>query len=334
MMPIATTTDEIAPPRSRLTKIQCLVEVLLIVVVFAAATGDPPPHVNEAHYLSRLKHYWDPTWCQGDIFLQSPDTQLAFIWLFGWVTRLVSLTATAWIGRAIAWATIAWAWQQLSWRIVPRRFAAVLSASVFIGLNYYFHMAGEWVVGGVEAKCFAYAFVLWALREMLDDRWNRVWLLLGAATAFHPIVGGWSGVVCAGIWIIEGREKQSLSGMLPGFIGGGLLGLIGIVPALLLASGVPADVVAESSRIYVFDRLPHHLAPLSLASAEVTRRLAGHAGLLLVLACFTFVLARMRVVTHERAKNARVDREITYDALGRIAAVSGEVIAILLVSTH
>ena len=266
--------------------------------------------MNESHYLCRLKHYWNPTWCEGDLFLQSPDTQVVFIWLFGWITRFVSLTATAWIGRAVAWAAIAWAWQRLSWRILPRRFAAVLSAALFIGLTYYMHLAGEWVVGGVEGKCFAYAFVLWALREMLDDRWNRVWLLLGAATAFHPLVGGWSGVVCAGdlvdcevvccpLSVVSCqssvvRKTFRLTKILPGLIGGGLIGLVGIVPALALTWNVPADVVAESNRIYVFDRLPHHLAPLTLPTEEMTRRVTRHAILLTTLVVLPFAFRQQQ----------------------------------------
>ncbi len=300
-MGITTVTDEAAPLLVRQSRWQCAKEVLLILAVFFVAAGDPPPHVNEAHYLCRLKHYWNPTWCAGDLFLESTDTQLVFIWLFGWLTRFISLTATAWIGRVVAWTAIAWAWQRLSWRVVPRRFAAVLSAALFIGLNYYLNMAGEWVVGGVEAKCFAYALVLWALHEMLDDRWNRVWLLLGAATAFHPLVGGWSGIVCAGIWLMDGwhegsrhphpalSQRERVIKMLPGLVGGGLLGLIGVVPALMLTWSAPPDVVAEANRIYVFDRLPHHLAPLTLPTAEVTRRFRGHAVLLLGLVVLAWI---------------------------------------------
>ena len=63
---------------------------------------------------------------------------------------------------------------------MPRPLAAVLSAALFLALNYYGQMAGEWVVGGVEAKCFAYGFVLMALRDMVDRRWGMVCLLLGA----------------------------------------------------------------------------------------------------------------------------------------------------------
>jgi hypothetical protein len=145
------------------------------------------------------------------------------------------------------------------------------------------NLAGEWIVGGVEAKCFAYVFVLWALRELMDGRWNLVWLALGAATAFHPIVGGWSGVICVGIWLVDARRRLMQLSMLPGFAAGGLFALIGILPALMLTWNVHPDVVNESSQIYVFERLPHHLALLALPQEEATRRFAGHAVLLFLL---------------------------------------------------
>jgi hypothetical protein len=72
--------------------------------------------------------------------------------------------------------------------------------------------------------------------------------------------------------------------MLPGLFSGFLLGLIGVVPALSLSWNQPPEMVAEASRIYVFERLPHHLAPLVLPGEELMRRLGGHAVLIVVLA--------------------------------------------------
>ncbi len=262
-----------------------LAEILLIMLVFFAFTGDPPPNVNEAHYLCRLKHFWNPQFGAGDLFLESQDTQVAFIWLFGWVTRFVSLTATAWIGRIVVWALLAWSWQKLSWRLVPQVFASVLSAALFVTLNKELHFAGEWIVGGVEAKSFAYAFVLLALTEVLNQRWNRAWILLGAATAFHPLVGGWSGVICAGIWWIVDRKAVPLWSMIVGLVAGAVISLPGIVPALALTWSEPAEVIAEANRIYVFERLPHHLAPLTLPRKELMRRGLGF-GMLTVLMAF------------------------------------------------
>src|SRR5262245_51374390 len=280
-MPDSTLLTDLTPPRQPLA--QRLAEVLLIGLVFFVIAGDPPPGVNEPHYLCRLKHFWNPGWCAGDLFLESTDTQVAFIWTLGWLTRWLSLSAAAWVGRAVVWTLLAWAWQRLSWRLVPRKLASVLSAALFVTLTSIAHLAGEWVVGGVEAKCFAYFFVLIALHEMIDRRWNAVWLLLGAASAFHPLVGGWSGLVSAGIWLLDDRRKVRALSMLPGFVGGGLIALIGFVPALTLTRNVPADEVAESARIYVFERLPHHLALLTLPQEEIALRFARHAALVVAL---------------------------------------------------
>jgi hypothetical protein len=274
-------------PAEPQTLAQRLGEVALIVLVFCTLAGDPPPHVNESHYLCRAKHFWDPAWCAGDMFLESADTQIVFIWALGWITKWASLFTTAWIGRLLAWVLVAWAWQRLSWRLAPTRLASVLSAALFVTLNAQAQLAGEWIVGGVEAKTFAYAFVLLALGELIDRRWNRMFVLLGVATGIHPLIGGWSAVLCAGIWAIteltasRRNSDRWLSRIpWPGAIAGGMLALVGFVPALSLTWNEPAEIVAEASRIYVFERLSHHLALLSLPDDESAARLVRH-GLLL-----------------------------------------------------
>jgi hypothetical protein len=300
-MTISETTSELAAPVASQSPSRQWLEVLLIVLVFFIATGDPAPSVNETHYIARLKHYWNPQWCEGDLFLQSTDTQVVFIWLFGWLTRFLSLAATTWVCRVICWLFLAWSWQRLSWSLAPRRLAAVLSASLFLTLNYYGQLAGEWVVGGVEAKCFAYAFVFMALRDMACRRWGMVCLLLGAAMAFHPIVGGWSALVCAVIWLIRGRREQSFRSMLPGIIGGTLLALIGILPALSLTWHEPAAIVSKANQIYVFDRLPHHLSILTMPPEEVKARFTRHGILLAALVLFGFAArrdARLRPIVY------------------------------------
>src|SRR5690606_34744986 len=120
------------------------------------------------------------------------DAHQTFYWCFGWLTLLMPLPAVAWAGRLLTWTLLAAGWRRVSFLLVPKPLAAVLSAALFVGLLDRCNLAGEWVVGGVEAKGFAYAFVLFAIAEMLLGRWNRVWLLLGAASAWHVLVGGWS----------------------------------------------------------------------------------------------------------------------------------------------
>ena len=175
-------------------------------------------------------------------------------------------------------------------------FASVLSAALFVAIRDHAHLAGEWVVGGIEAKCFAYGFVLVALRELVDGGWNRLWLLLGLATAIHPLVGGWSAIVCGGLWLLIGRHEMPLRSMWWGLAGGLLLTLPGLLPALSLTWNEPPEMVAEANRIYVFERLPHHLALLSLPGEESIRRFVGHVVLLASLTGLGIAMRRQPVI--------------------------------------
>ena len=126
---------------------------------------------------------------------------------------------------------------------------SILTAALFVMLNERFQMAGEWFIGGVEAKGFAYVFMLLGLEALVRNRWNRAWLLFGAAAAFHALVGGWA-VVAAGIaWLFmgkkfsppplgEGSSRPKFVSMLPGLLGGFLLSLPGLLPALALSRNI------------------------------------------------------------------------------------------------
>src|SRR4051812_33122965 len=96
-------------------------EIAWIFLIFFLFAGSVPPDVGESHYLVKARHYWEPVWCAGDLFVESRDAHAIFYWTFGWLTRFCSLAATAWIGRVITWLFLAWSWQRLSWAIVPRR---------------------------------------------------------------------------------------------------------------------------------------------------------------------------------------------------------------------
>ena len=234
-------------------------EVMLILLVFFLYAGWPPPDVNEAHYLAKAKHYWQPDWCPGDHFLGSSDAHLVFYWTFGWLTLLAPLAVVAWIGRFVTWGLLAWSWQRLSWAVVPKRFVSLVTACGFLLFNGRFHMAGEWVVGGVEAKGTAYALLFFALAAMLRQRWNTAWPLLGLSTAFHPLVGGWAMVAAGVAWLTCGRLRPPLASMKFAMGAALILALPGLIPALLLNQGVASATVQQADQIYVYQRLSHHL---------------------------------------------------------------------------
>ncbi len=253
---------------SALTWRVALVEAGFIFVLIFLYAGWPAPDVNEAHYLAKAKHYWDPSWCAGDFFLESADAHLVFYWTTGWLTLMMPLPAVAWTGRVVTWLLLAWSWQRLSWSVAPRRFMAVLTAAIFILLLHYCHMAGEWIFGGVEAKGFAFVCIFLALENIQKGRWWPVWLLLGAASAFHVLAGGWCVIAAGFAFLLTAERKLPSWKMLASLAGGGALALAGVLPALALTWGVDPEVVREANRIYVFERLPHHLVLHSLPVFE------------------------------------------------------------------
>lgn len=285
---------------------QALIEIILILAVFAIQGGWPIPDNNEAYYLGKAMHYWNPDWLSGDFFLETADAHTVFYFTFGWLSIWLSPVALACVGRAICWSLLAWGWRRLSFAAVPRPWWSILTAALFVGLLERFHLAGEWVVGGVEAKPFAYALVFFGLSSILQNRWNRGLLFFGAAGAFHPLVGGWSAVAAGFAWMClshkmfsekcatagfdatdgRGLMMPTLRSLWPGILGGIVLALPGVIPSLMLDLGSDAETARQAHLLYVFERLPHHLA-LSGMHREFILRMA-------LLACFWILLGIWR----------------------------------------
>jgi hypothetical protein len=273
-------------------------ELALIFAIFFVVGGAPAPHVNETHYLTKAKHYWDSSFCPGDFFLDSADPHVTFYWTFGWITRLVSLTATAWIGRVLAWLLMAFAWQRLSHAVTAAPWTAALSAGMWVMFIEHGNLAGEWAIGGIEAKCFAYGFVLLGLAALANGDWRWPWIWFGLASAFHVLVGAWAVLAAIAVWLFEPRdERTSFAKILPSLMLGGVLSLPGLLAALALERGTEPSIAAEAARIYVFERLPHHLAPLSLPASEQRARFTRF-GLMTALFAALWLWFRLRAHTH------------------------------------
>jgi hypothetical protein len=248
-----------------------LAEIALVFAVFFMEGASPVPDVNEPYYLGKAIHYWNPDWARGDFFLSSKDTHEVFYYTFGWASLWLPPPALAWFGRILTWGLLAWAWRRLSFALLPRRWCSILTAALLVCLIERCNMAGEWVVGGVEAKGFAFVLVFLGLEALVRGRWNRAWLLLGAASAFHVLVGGWS-VVAAGLaWLMLGSDRPPLKRMWPAVLGGFLLSLPGLIPALSLNWGTDAETVRLANQIYVYRRLYHHLDPAQIPVPFIVR---------------------------------------------------------------
>ena len=297
-----------------LKSLPVLLEAVLVCLVFAALAAGPVPEVNESHYWTKAKSFWDPGYGARDLFLQSADAHYVFYLTLGLLAAPLKLPAAVWAARWIVWFSMACGWTSLS-RSVSRPFGvAILSGGLLVAFTRWFHLAGEWVVGGAEAKGLAFACVFFALGQACRRRWGWAWIWGGAAAAFHVLVGGWVVLAMLGVvaWQFLSPEKCDLelagdtipdptpavkrSGLLFHWLGllvGGGLSLLGLLPAVALNWNVPPEVSLAGARIYSIDRIAHHLAIWAFSPG----RILAFCFLLLVW----LVLATLILFPHDKA---------------------------------
>ena len=239
------------------------------VVVFAILIlwGGPLPGVNETHYLTRAKGFWDASYCPGDLFIHAPVSHWCFYAGFGWLTQFLSLESVAWFGRILIAILFGTFWLRLARNLLNIPFFGFTSILLFLILNDRFHLAGEWVIGGIESKSFAYVFVLLALHALVQNRWHHVWFHIGLASAFHVLVGGWAGIslgmvrlaTCIFPTAPAAATKKELSREAIFLLLGLAISLVGVVPPLASNWGSEKELSWAASQIYVQDRIGHHL---------------------------------------------------------------------------
>jgi hypothetical protein len=279
-------------------------EWLLMLGLTALLVG-PPPLANEPHYMTQAKDAWDETWLPGDLFLDSKDAHVVFYGSVGWLTRIFSLTNATWIARFVGWGLLSAGWLRMVRSLVKLPLLATLSYIAFEALIFRFELAGEWVVGGVEAKVFAFGFVFLATGIMMQlarkhgslrvkpMRWFWVGPLLGIASAFHVLVGGWSTLCSLPIIALHTRDKRSRLLALAGLIVGGIIALVGVMPGLQLGEGSTPEEMSQGTKLHVFYRLAHHQC-FATFDSEHRIRFAALSAVLFLLMLATWKVRSLR----------------------------------------
>jgi hypothetical protein len=242
----------------------------------------PIPGVNEPHYLTKSLHAWNAEWCAGDFFLESSNAHLVFYRTVGALTLVTSFATAALIGRVLAYLLLALVWQQLCTQLTDDRWSGCVSGAVFLLLASIGNFSGEWLVGGVEAKVFAYGFVFAGIAALLRCSFWQAGLLLGAGVAIHPLVGLWAVVAMsmAVAWSLIGDCRQqgisaavssikqfvSQRAVLLAVVLFGGTAAWGVLPALASVLSADENLSFAANYIQVFYRLPHHLDPMKFKS--------------------------------------------------------------------
>lgn len=270
-----------------------IVEWLLVLLTFAvfATVRSPIPGVNEPHYLTKARNFWDPSWCSRDPFLQSTNAHLVFYATIGLFTKFCSLEGSAWLGRLMGWLMLSSGWTALAARLIPYRWGALWSAWLFLLFAAIGNWSGEWVVGGIEAKVLSYGCGWWSLACALSGQKIRAAGWSGLAVSFHPVVGIWNtAAVVIALLIDDWRfwrvlrhldwKSWALSGV--AWIA---LAAPGLFPALAMVRAANPQEAYQADYIQVFHRLAHHLDPWHFSQIGY----GWYAGLLAVSAGLYFM---------------------------------------------
>lgn len=310
---------------STLKALQGLVFFLIIFLFSAPGV----PGINESHYLPKAKHLWDASFAPGDLFLDSHDAHFLTSALAGLASRWLSLDAVAWLGRIVSWGLLAISWMSLCRSLsLPALVRPLALATWLLGVRYG-HWAGEWVVGGFEAKTLAYPLVIWGLSYVATGNWRWVWLCMGAAMAWHPVVGLWAGLSAGIAWLSYGalqrpwREQSPWREQWPWLAVGAALALLGVVPAAWGLGGPDVVDKVSAAQVHVYLRLPHHLSPQTFAPE---RHYAALVSLMLFL--LANALWRRSLTSAKPASSLSLE---TVDGLGRLLRCAWIAIAAALI---
>lgn len=257
----------------------------------------PIPAVNEPHWLTKAKHYWQPEWCSEDFFLASSNTHLVYYQTVGKLTTVLSFTETAVIGRLLGYLLLAVGWTSFCRSATGRIESAFPAAWLFLLLASIGNLSGEWLVSGIEGKVFSYGFVFLGLASLLEARWIRAGLFTGLGIAFHPLIGIWN-VIAYGTAVVfapVSRSERRVSPtkivetvQRPQFLAGAailfVISLAGVLPALQAVGGANPDNIRIANYLQVFHRLDHHLDPMEFAGWRY--------GMYLTLAAVAWLLLR------------------------------------------
>lgn len=221
---------------------------------------------NEIDVLPLAKQYVDPSWIPGDWYLnQPPGYRQLFQALFGRLTVTWGFLATSLIGRLLCYGLVASGLVFLGRKLSLSLSSLLLAVGLFVyAAPTQGAIAGEWLVGGLEAKAIAYSLVLFAIGLMLEGRDRSMAFLLGLSTSFHVLVGSWAFLVAVG-WLILRRRNcfwdvRYLASILLIYLAASAFAIEPVLKQLFTSTPTAS---VPPSYMYVFLRLPHHLNPLS-----------------------------------------------------------------------
>jgi hypothetical protein len=202
-----------------------------------------------------LSHDWLQAGSSEDILYRAVSLLIAPLWFL-----LKNAILVAMAGRVLIWALLLYALLRLARTLGIECYALAIGLAVWL-FRFQTLGANEWIFGGIEGKCVAYALLFLAMECALRKRVVAAAVYCGLAIWLHVLVGGWGAMALGGALLICHREygwRRSLQ-------------FCAITGAFLLplaaefwrntSRAESGGSSAEANRLIVLFRNPHHLDP-------------------------------------------------------------------------
>jgi hypothetical protein len=210
---------------------------------------------------------------------------------FGWTIKLFGFEAAHKLLGALTIAVTAIGLVAVA-RMLRLGVLAALSVLLLFVILRQSIVGGEWFIGGIETKAFAYGFGLLALPAAYGGRTRVAALLVALSAYFHFLVGGFWFLTVALFQAFDPNRRAALRS----FVGLTIVLLLPLLAGLLLdvraAAGLrPPAGMPDSDNIYSIIRASYHVAPFAGPHPWWRKGLAA-ALLALMLAPLAWLVAR------------------------------------------
>ena len=231
---------------------------LILIVIFSFYYLGYVPNPNEENYLLFAKEFMDPDWIKNSFFLKkSAGTRVLSEYIVGFFLKYFSFEAVVLIFRGFFIIAYSFILDRI-YKSLKINNIMIVAHLVLIYLHQQSYFGGSWIFIRVEAKAFAYMFILLALYNIIQKKYNLTVLFLIIATYFHILVGGY-GFIYFGLSILileKFNFQTNYKLVLKLFIY--VLAVSPFIFFLLKNTHSPTDLKPDADWIYAYFRNPQH----------------------------------------------------------------------------
>jgi hypothetical protein len=219
---------------------------------------------NECGKLVEARRILEPAFLSRD-WLQSNCSENTLFRLFSYCAAplfavIKDPIVVAMVGRALIWALLLYCLFRLSRTLGIEGYALAIGLPLWIARSQS-QCADEWIFGGIEGKCVAYALLFLAIVFVLRRKEIAAAICCGFAIWFHILVGTWGSMALGGAMLLCYREYGWRKPLKFGAITLAFLAPLAAAYLHRTSDLSYPESVAAANRLIIFYANPMHLNP-------------------------------------------------------------------------